>query len=60
VVWTLTCACGERVTAPSENEVVRLAELHVAEQHPLLAGATEPGDLLAMAQQEDGGDVDVP
>lgn len=50
MVWTLTCACGERLVAPSERDVVLAAELHVAERHPALAGGTDPADLQAMAQ----------
>jgi len=59
VVWTLTCACGERLVAASEEEVVSAAELHVAERHPAVAGGTVAGDLLAMAEPAETGDVDV-
>ena len=58
MVWTLTCACGERVVAASEEDVVAAAELHVAERHPALAARTLSRDLLAMAEPGDP-DVDL-
>ena len=30
----LTCPCGEYLTAPDEDELVRLAQEHLAAEHP--------------------------
>lgn len=43
----LNCPCGEYITAPDEDELVRLVQAHLAAEHP---GRTyERDEILFMA-----------
>jgi predicted small metal-binding protein len=45
----LRCPCGETIDADSEDELVTLAQEHLAAEHPDLAGRYSREDILAMA-----------
>jgi hypothetical protein len=33
-VWVLDCPCGERLRGDSEDDIVAVAQGHLAERHP--------------------------
>lgn len=47
--WVLDCPCGERLRAPSEDEIVEISFAHLAEKHPDMAEAYEREHILFMA-----------
>jgi hypothetical protein len=45
---TLRCPCGERLRAAGEDAMVELANAHLAEVHPELAGEYTREQILVM------------
>lgn len=50
---TITCECGARVRAPSEEALLAAMRFHLCAEHPRLAGVPSNADLLAMAEVDD-------
>ncbi|HYC81387.1 MAG TPA: DUF1059 domain-containing protein [Solirubrobacterales bacterium] len=57
MTWLLKCECGAEFTAASEDHLVRAVEAHLTGEHPALRTLPERGDLLAMAQEVEDGEV---
>jgi hypothetical protein len=51
VVKLLQCPCGEEITAPDDDELVRRAHEHLAQAHPDLVGVYEREHILFMARE---------
>jgi len=53
VSFTFTCECGDALSAPTEEELVLIAQEHVVERHPALQVLPSAADVLAMAERAD-------
>ena len=47
----INCECGAVVRGQTDDELVKAAEAHVAENHPELVGKLSREDILAMAEE---------
>jgi hypothetical protein len=45
----LQCPCGDLLVADSEDELVELAQAHLAKEHPDLAGTYTRDQILVMS-----------
>jgi len=48
-VWVVDCPCGERLRGDSEDSIVEVATVHLAERHPDMADLYEREHILFMA-----------
>ena len=53
IAVTITCECGAKVRAASEDALVAAMRFHLSVEHPRLAGVPSAADLLAMAEPDD-------
>ena len=52
------CDCGLICRGDSDEELLRVAERHLRDEHPALAGRVRSSDLLAMAVEIDADPAD--
>jgi hypothetical protein len=53
MAWSVTCACGARINAATQDELVAAMERHVAFAHAAVGTAPARDDLMAMAVESD-------
>lgn len=49
--FVLTCPCGETLTAPTEDDIVRVSFAHLQEKHPDVADNYDREHVLFMARR---------
>jgi hypothetical protein len=53
VLKVIECECGRRVRGGDDDALVAAMQAHLACEHPEVAGACRPDDLLAMAAPDE-------
>lgn len=51
----VNCECGEIIRGETDDELVAAVGAHVDRHHPELVGQLDRADILAMAEEADGG-----
>ena len=51
MAYTISCDCGYVSRGETEDELLEVANRHIEEVHPEMAGRVSREDLLAMAEE---------